>query len=386
MPVASRRTCEFPGCVSGPIPEGSETPGPYISHVDFTTRAEVQEDIRDHVNMVHNLPLEHQKLSVKQYKVQTERMKVTNSEADGDDSNPDSIASSTASRKSHSKLESIPRPRIKENCTQSDWSFFSAQWERYVSGSDMTPQQQINHLWASCSEDLQRSLHNGNSAKIQDPAILLGNIQLIAVKKLNNLVNVVEFQSLTQFPEETVTAFGTRLNGKANLCDLITQCENCQTQVSFKNKFLMYQFIRGLRDQHAQERILEASAQEQDGEMSLERVIKLAESYEMGKISSQMVKSGQVSKISDYKKAKNNKRQDNRSEKDTSNKCGNCGRTGHSSKLNDRRQHCPAFDKNCSKCNTNGHFADQCHGGPRQSRDKSKTRQEKPNASTSKVN
>ena len=257
--------------------------------------------------------------------------------------------------------------------------FFSAQWERYVSGSNMTPQKQIK-------EDLQRSLHNGNSAKIEDPALILGNIQLIAVKKLNNLVNVVEFQSLTQFPEETVTAFGTRLNGKANLCDLITPCENCQTEVSFKNKFIMYQFIRGLKDQHAQKRILEASAQEQGGEMLLERVIKLAESYEMGKISSHMVKSGQVSKISDYQKAKNTKRQDNKKDKDTTNKCGNCGRTGHSAKLNDRRLHCPAFDKSCSKCNTNGLFADQCRGGPRQTRDKSKNRQDKPNTAASKVN
>ena len=83
MPVASRRTCEFPRCVSGPTPEGADTPGPYISHVDCTTRSEVQEDIRDHVNMVHNLPLEHQKLSVKQYEAQTERMKITNPEAEG---------------------------------------------------------------------------------------------------------------------------------------------------------------------------------------------------------------------------------------------------------------------------------------------------------------
>ena len=210
-------------------------------------------------------------------------MKVTNNENVDEDSNAASVESTTSRRKNNSKIEAIPCPKIKENCIQSDWSFFTAQWQSYVSGTSMTQQQQVNQLWAACLEDLQRSLHNGNSAKIDNPLLLLENIRLIAVGKLNNLVNVVEFQSINQFTEETVTAFGTRWSGHANLCDMIVPCENYEANVSFKSKMIMYQFIRGLWDQHAQERILEASAQEEGGEMSLEKVVKLAESYEMGK-------------------------------------------------------------------------------------------------------
>ena len=120
MPVASRRQCEFPRCTSGPVPEGSDTPGPYMSHTDCTTRQEVTEDINNHVNMVHTLPLKH-------FEAQTERMKATTDTADTD-SNAASIESTTTRRtKNHSKVESIPRPKINENCTQSDWSFFAAQ-------------------------------------------------------------------------------------------------------------------------------------------------------------------------------------------------------------------------------------------------------------------
>ena len=60
-------------------------------------------------------------------------------------------------------------------------------------------------------------------------------------------------------------------------------------------------------------------------------------------------------------------------------KCGNCGNKGHTSKLNDRRKNCPAFDKTCTKCKTNGHFAAHCRGGPRETRDKSKSKDTKVN-------
>ena len=147
----------------------------------------------------------------------------------------------------------------------------------------------------------------------------------------------------------------------------------------------MYQFVKGLKDHRCQERILEASANEEGGELSLEKVVKLAESFEMGKTSQEIVNKGQVSCISEYQRGKSKSRQDSKakstnSAKPASDKCGNCGKQGHSSKLNDRRANCAAFDKTCSKCKTNGHFAEFCRGGPRESRDKSKSRP------TSKVN
>ena len=119
MPVASRQTCEFPGCVSGPIPDGQDTNGPYMTHPECATHAEVTEDLNNHVNMVHNLPLKHQQVAVQQYQAETDRMRLTPQDSVGDD-NINEDDSATASRHSKSKLETIPRPKIAANSTQSD--------------------------------------------------------------------------------------------------------------------------------------------------------------------------------------------------------------------------------------------------------------------------
>ena len=118
----------------------------------------------------------------------------------------------------------------------------------------------------------------------------------------------------------------------------------------------------------------------------------------MGKSSQELVnRSGQLSRLSDYQRNKRNSRQDSRpsnsqpknnSRHDTSNKqdkpdkndkpdksCGNCGKKDHTSRLNDRRENCPAFDKMCPKCDINGHFGHMCRGGTKPKNDRSKSGQ-----------
>ena len=89
----------------------------------------------------------------------------------------------------------------------------------------------------------------------------------------------------------------------------------------------------------------------------------------MGKVLQSQVNNGaQLSCLSEYQNKKRNSRQEtcskNKDDKNSTKYCGNCGRTDHMAKLNDRREHCPAFDKVCHKCDTNGHFAHLCRGGP----------------------
>ena len=234
MPVASRRTCTVPGCKSGPLVEGEDEPGPYNTHVEFATRAEVTEDLRDHVKMVHELPIRAQQVQVGQYQAENERLCLTPQVSVDDEIEPEHTQTSLR----RSKLESIPRPKIQSSATRSDWGFFLAQWNRYVDGSGMSKPQQINQLWAACSEELQHSLHHGNSSSITEPSLLIENIMILAVKKFNNLVNVVEFQNFAQFNNETITAYATRLSGQANLCDMLVKCPKCAIEVSFKNKFV----------------------------------------------------------------------------------------------------------------------------------------------------
>lgn len=107
----------------------------------------------------------------------------------------------------------------------------------------------------------------------------------LAVKKRNNLINIIDLQRMGQQRNEPISTYTARLNGQADLCDLMVTCSECQRDVFFKEKTAMYQLIRGLHDVQAQERILEAVAQVEGGELSLSRVIKLAEAFKMGKTS-----------------------------------------------------------------------------------------------------
>ena len=97
----------------------------------------------------------------------------------------------------------------------------------------------------------------------------------------------------------------------------------------------MYQLIRGLADTQSQERIMEAAAQVEGGELSLTHVMKLAEAFEMGKSSQELVTSaGQISRISEHrlkKETSKNKPKDTKPSSATPNTfCANCGKSEHS--------------------------------------------------------
>ena len=124
----------------------------------------------------------------------------------------------------------------------------------------MSSQQQIHHLWAACSSQLQRALHNGGANNVTNPDVLLEDIRLLAVKRKNNLVNIVDLQRMGQANDETITQYSTLLMGHADVCDFFTECSACNRDISF---------IRGLADSAAQERILESAAQVEGGELTL---------------------------------------------------------------------------------------------------------------------
>ena len=99
---------------------------------------------------------------------------------------------------------------------------------------------------------------------------------------------------------------------------------------------------------------------------------------EMGKTSQELINNGgQLAKISQHQVNKRSMRQQVKSKPNNtsqSKSCENHGKTDHTLKLNDRRDHCLAFDKTCKKCKIQGHYTNMCWGGPRTTRDKSKNK------------
>ena len=139
-------------------------------------------------------------------------------------------------------------------------------------------------------------------------------IKGLAVKKRNNLVNIVELQGMGQQRDEKISAFIARLNGKAELCDYNVECPQCKVLVSYKEQTIMYQLVRGIQDRDQQEQVLQAAAQVEGGELSLARVVKLVEALEMGKVSLDLVNSagGSIKRISEHQARKSKGRQEKR--------------------------------------------------------------------------
>ena len=65
----------------------------------------------------------------------------------------------------------------------------------------------VRQLWTTCSNSLQRALHNGGATSLTDPKALMEIIEQLAVKQRNNLVNIVELQNMEQFRDEKILVF-----------------------------------------------------------------------------------------------------------------------------------------------------------------------------------
>ena len=156
-----------------------------------------------------------------------------------------------------------------------------------------------------------KALHNQGATSSTTEEDLLETIRLLAVKKRNNLVNVIDFQRMCQERDERVQGYLARLNGAAELCDLTVswKCPGMEckevNQVSFKERFTMLQLVRGLQDPAIQDKVLQEAASVESGELSLSKVVKLVEAAEMGKSSQASIsKAGVVGRLSDHRKEK----------------------------------------------------------------------------------
>ena len=122
MPPAKRRNCEYPGCELGP-PDDNGTRGPYLSHEECQTHKDVVEDIQNHVEMAHRLPLQVAQNSTNMIAEETKRIQAQTARtiAETNTEDPDDRPTS---KRSNLKRTPIPRPSLEENSTESDWSFF----------------------------------------------------------------------------------------------------------------------------------------------------------------------------------------------------------------------------------------------------------------------
>ena len=130
MPPATRKQCDYPTCDRGPIDDNTGNQMPYITPVGIQTREEVNEELRQHVETAHLLPIrlnESARIDAEARR-QEALARTVEAEAARNLSTRDPTPPvhqqqqiPTAARLPTEKIATLPKPSIQLESTESDW-------------------------------------------------------------------------------------------------------------------------------------------------------------------------------------------------------------------------------------------------------------------------
>ena len=237
------------------------------------------------------------------------------------------------------KPDKFPRPEIADPATDTDWQYFEASWASYKRATRISGQAACDQLWHCPTESLKKKVFDSGIRPTMTEVQILAGIKRLSVKAHNNMINIVQFQSLCQERDELVPQFAARLNGGAAICDFTATCE-CNKKVSYGDAMQAFQLVRGLYDTEIQEKILAEAA---NRDLKLADIIKLSEAIESGKRSSGVLsKSGGLNRMS------------GKVERKETRSCAYCGGPWHEGP--NWRKACRGTTSTCSSCSRKGHL------------------------------
>ena len=143
--------CQVPGCTTGGInPLGVHVPGPYLTDPDCSSVAERAADLAQHVECAHNFARKERETeatvkSAEAKKVEADAKKIAaeadklraESEAARAGTSTSGVSSRSEDQKKGERKAPMPRPTVEDNITESDWSFFRAEWDRYATATEL---------------------------------------------------------------------------------------------------------------------------------------------------------------------------------------------------------------------------------------------------------
>ena len=262
------------------------------------------------------------------------------------------------------KVEKLPRPKLEEDITDSDWNYFCAEWARYKRSVKLAGQDIVDQLWATMSPDLKRQCHDhGASTENTTEDQLLPLMKAFATRGQNKLCNIVHFLNLKQEEGEPIAKFISRVRGEAKTCEFKIKCSKvgCSQENSYADKLSAHVVVRGLNDPEIQEDVLKLAATS-EVDLTLQKITEVTVAQETGARSRRLLNEDlEFNKLSQHQKQKRNA-SGNSNDLLSNEKCYYCGQCGHGYKASSlvRKELCPAFSMKCSKCNLMGHLASEC--------------------------
>jgi hypothetical protein len=133
-------------------------------------------------------------------------------------------------------------------------------------------------LMDTTSEKLRYAMfQDDHQIETKDKDTILAAIKWLAVKAENVMISQINLHSLQQELEENIRNFAAHVKGQAELCNLMVNC-TCGENVRYTDQIVHDIIVHGLHDQDHQWEVLG----DQDQDMSLDAILKLLETKEMG--------------------------------------------------------------------------------------------------------
>ena len=181
-------------------PDKDGNPRPFWTDPECSTVAERVSELKEHVYQAHTLVVDQENAAAS--RITAEAAKIT-AEAERLRVERSSARTGESTTRGEKKATMV-RLTIEESVSESDWSFFEAEWSRYVDATDLSEDEAgaVRHLWQACSDGLRRALHNDGARGITTVKELMARVKSLCVQRRNNLVNILTLQKMEQEREE----------------------------------------------------------------------------------------------------------------------------------------------------------------------------------------
>ena len=166
---------------------------------------------------------------------------------------------------------------------------------------------------------------------------------------------------MTQNEGEPFTDYVARVRAKAFLCHFSVTCPcDPAVEVSYADEMVAQQLIAGLSNREHQTKVLSEAASLITLQQKVKRLQVLETTEESATLLQKAPGISEAAATSTYKSRK--MRGDIRKSESSQERCKGCGRRSHPQGKTMERKNCPAWNKNCNRCQKKGHFAVVCQG------------------------